>query len=125
MAQVKHTNFLPIVLQTTPQFIKSDSALFPVVDYKFLEMHQKNHDVVCPNLSGRIDLKAFQTYRQLLYQTILRARKLNMRQIDFGMSANFEKRKLGAAVLPKQAFVQTDDHFFLEELEMMRTGHSD
>ena len=48
-----------------------------------------------------------------------------MRQIDFGMSANFEKRKLGAAVLPKQAFVQTDDHFFLEELEMMRTGHSD
>lgn len=87
----------------------------------------KNYSgVYVPSLIG-MDykyLEVFKTYRQLLYQTILRARKLNMRQIDFGMSANFEKRKLGAAVLPKQAFVQTDDHFFLEELEMMRTGHS-
>ncbi|MBQ52946.1 MULTISPECIES: hypothetical protein [Leeuwenhoekiella] len=123
MAQVKHTNFLPIVLQTTPQFIKSDSALFPVVDYKFLEMHQKNHDVVCPNLSGRIDLKAFQTYRQLLYQTILRARKLYMNQIDFGLSANFEERKRVATVIPKQALVHTDDNFLLEYLEMMRTSN--
>lgn len=66
-------------------------------------------------------LKEFQTYRQLLYQTILRARKLNMMQIDFGMSANFEKRKLGAEVIPKQAFVHTQDNFLLEHLEMMHT----
>ena len=65
----------------------------------------------------------FKIYRQLLYQTILRARRLNMRQVDFGMSATFEKRKLGATILPKQAFVQTDDNFFLEQLEMMRTAH--
>ncbi|RXG13128.1 aminotransferase class I/II-fold pyridoxal phosphate-dependent enzyme [Leeuwenhoekiella aestuarii] len=69
-------------------------------------------------------LEEFQTYRQLLYQTILRARKLDMKQVDFGMSANFEKRKLGATVIPKQAFVQTDDNFLLEHLEMMRTAHS-
>jgi len=68
-------------------------------------------------------LEEFQTYRQLLYQTIIRARKLNMKQVDFGMSANFEKRKLGAAVIPKQAFVQTDDNFLLEHLEMMRTSN--
>ena len=68
-------------------------------------------------------LEEFQTYRQLLYQTILRARKLNMKQIDFGISANFEKRKLGATVIPKQAFVQTDDNFLLEHLEMMRTSN--
>ena len=67
-------------------------------------------------------LEEFQTYRQLLYQTILRARKLHMNQIDFGMSANFEKRKLGATVIPKQAFVQTDDNYLLEQLEMMRTN---
>jgi len=45
-----------------------------------------------------------------------------MNQIDFGMSANFEKRKLGATVIPKQAFVQTDDNYLLEQLEMMRTN---
>ncbi|MCC4214230.1 aminotransferase class I/II-fold pyridoxal phosphate-dependent enzyme [Leeuwenhoekiella parthenopeia] len=66
-------------------------------------------------------LNGFQTYRQLLYQSILRARKLYMKRIDFGMSANFEKRKLGASLIPKQAFVQTDDNFLLEQLEMMRT----
>ena len=46
-----------------------------------------------------------------------------MNQIDFGFSANFEKRKLGATVIPKQAFVQTKDNFLLEYLEMMRTSN--
>tara|TARA_B100002049_G_C16065020_1_gene369990 strand:- start:1213 stop:1584 length:372 start_codon:yes stop_codon:yes gene_type:complete len=123
MAQVKRTNFLPIVLQTIPQFKKSEIVLFPAEDCKFLEMHQKDYDVVCPNFSGRIYQKEFQTYRQLLYQTISRARKLSMNQIDFGFSANFEKRKLGATVIPKQAFVQTNDNFLLEYLEMMRTSN--
>ena len=123
MAQVKRTNFLPIILQTIPQFKRPDIVLFSAADCKFLEMHQKNNDVVCPNLSGRIDLKAFQTYRQLLYQTILRARKLYMNQIDFGLSANFEERKRVATVIPKQALVHTDDNFLLEYLEMMRTSN--
>jgi len=123
MNQAKHTNFLSIVQHPIPQFIKTDIVLFPAADCRFWEMHQKNNDVVSPNFSGRIDLKEFQTYRQLLYQTILRARKLSMNQIDFGLSANFEKRKLGATVIPKQAFVQTNDNFLLEYLEMMRTSN--
>ena len=68
-------------------------------------------------------LEAFQTYRQLLYQSILRARQLKFTQIDFGVSASFEKRKLGATLIPKQAFLQTDDNFLLEQLEMMRTSN--
>jgi len=123
MAQVKRTNFLPIVLQAIPQFRKSEIVLFPAADCKFLEMHQKNLDGVSPNFNGRMYQKEFQTYRQLLYQTISRARKLSMNQIDFGLSANFEKRKLGATVIPKQAFVQTNDNFLLEYLEMMRTSN--
>ena len=38
------------------------------------------------------------------------------------MTASFEKRKLGAAPIPKQAFLQTNDNFLLEELEMMRSS---
>jgi len=67
-------------------------------------------------------LMEFQTYRQLLYHTILRARELHMKKVDFGMSANFEKRKLGATIIPKQAFIQTADNYLLEQLEMMRTN---
>lgn len=65
----------------------------------------------------------FQVYRQLLYQTIKRARSLNMKRIDLGFSASFEKRKLGARIISKQAFIQSNDNYLLEQLAMMRNEH--
>ncbi len=62
----------------------------------------------------------FQTYRQLLYQTIKRAKKLGFSRIDFGFSASFEKRKLGASVISKVAYIQADDNFSLEALDWLR-----
>jgi 7-keto-8-aminopelargonate synthetase-like enzyme/predicted N-acyltransferase len=56
----------------------------------------------------------YQIYRQLLYQTIVRARQLNFQKIDFGMTAAFEKRKVGATIIPKSAYVQAKDNFSLE-----------
>jgi 7-keto-8-aminopelargonate synthetase-like enzyme len=58
--------------------------------------------------------KEFQLYRQLLFQCIKRARDLNLNKIDFGMSATFEKRKLGATVIPKVAYIQARDNFSME-----------
>ena len=56
----------------------------------------------------------FYTYRQLLYQTIKRAIHLKFKHIDFGMTASFEKRKLGATVEEKYAYIQTSDNYTLE-----------
>ena len=56
----------------------------------------------------------FQIYRQLLYQTIKRARELNFKKIDFGFSATFEKKKLGATIIPKVAYIQARDNFSME-----------
>lgn len=58
--------------------------------------------------------KEFQLYRQLLFQAIKRARDLNLKKIDFGVSATFEKRKLGATVIPKAAYIQARDNFSME-----------
>ena len=58
--------------------------------------------------------KEFQLYRQLLFQGIKRARKLNLNKIDFGVSATFEKRKLGASIIPKVAYIQARDNFSME-----------
>jgi hypothetical protein len=58
--------------------------------------------------------KEFQLYRQLLFQAIKRARELNLNKIDFGVSATFEKRKLGATVIPKVAYIQARDNFSME-----------
>ncbi len=62
-------------------------------------------------------LKEYQTYRQLLYQTIKRAKLLNFQKINFGMTAAFEKRKLGAKVITKVAYLQAKDNFSMEMIE--------
>jgi 7-keto-8-aminopelargonate synthetase-like enzyme len=59
-------------------------------------------------------LTEFYTYRQLLYQTIKRAIFLKFQQIDLGMTASFEKKKLGAIVEEKYAYIQTSDNYTLE-----------
>jgi len=78
----------------------------------------------CPSLVGldydyQVD---FSVYRQLLYQTILRAKSLNMNHIDFGFSASFEKHKMGAEVLPKVAYLQAKDNYTLEMFEITNSS---
>jgi hypothetical protein len=62
----------------------------------------------------------FQIYRQMLYQTIVRAHSLGFKKIDFGMSASFEKKKVGATITPKVAYIQAKDNFSLELIGMMQ-----
>ncbi|AYN67535.1 aminotransferase class I/II-fold pyridoxal phosphate-dependent enzyme [Euzebyella marina] len=64
-------------------------------------------------------ITSYHLYRQLLYQTIKRAMALNLDKIDFGMTASFEKRKLGAQVHEVYAFLQTRDNYKLEFLGLM------
>jgi 7-keto-8-aminopelargonate synthetase-like enzyme len=64
--------------------------------------------------------REFQLYRQLLYQTIKRAKKLKFKRIDFGITASFEKRKLGATIIPKIAYIQAKDNFSMELMNTMR-----
>ena len=62
----------------------------------------------------------FQTYRQLLYESLCRARALGVKKVDWGISATFEKRKLGATLFPKQAYVHAENNFMMEYLETQR-----
>ena len=64
-------------------------------------------------------LEQYAVYRQLLYRTIERAIVLGIPRIDFGMTAAFEKRKLGAIVQEKYAYIQTRDNFILEALGVL------
>ncbi|MFV8282581.1 aminotransferase class I/II-fold pyridoxal phosphate-dependent enzyme [Christiangramia marina] len=64
--------------------------------------------------------KEFNIYRQLLYQTVMRAHQLGNIRIDFGLTAGFEKRKIGAKVLEKCAYIQTRDNFAMEALDWLR-----
>lgn len=64
-------------------------------------------------------VKSHHIYRQLLFQTIKRAIALQFKRIDLGMTAEFEKRKLGAEIIGKYAYLQASDNYAMEVLGMM------
>ncbi len=64
-------------------------------------------------------LNDFGTYRLLLFQTIERAIALGYPKIDMGMTASFEKKKLGAKITEKYAYLQTADNYTSELLGIM------
>lgn len=66
------------------------------------------------------EAQKFQLYRQLLFQTIKRAKKLGFKKIDFGITASFEKRKLGATIIPRVAYVQAKDNFSMELINVIQ-----
>ncbi|SRX74734.1 aminotransferase class I/II-fold pyridoxal phosphate-dependent enzyme [Aequorivita antarctica] len=67
-------------------------------------------------------LNEFHIYRQLLYQTIKRAIELNFQHIALGLTASFEKRKLGANVYEKYAYLQTADNYTLELMGVLESS---
>ena len=58
-------------------------------------------------------------YRQLLIQTVKRAGELDCNTILLGLTAPFEKRKIGAKITPKFAFVQAKDNYSLERIGIL------
>jgi 7-keto-8-aminopelargonate synthetase-like enzyme len=84
--------------------------------------YKNNNHTYVPELIG-MDYKwakEFQLYRQLLFQTIKRANELQFLRIDFGVSASFEKRKLGAKAIPKIAYIQTRDNYAMELINTLQ-----
>lgn len=81
--------------------------------------YKNKNEIYVPSLVGlNYELnKEYNSYRQLLFQTIMRATDLGFKRIDFGVSASFEKKKVGASVQSRIAFVQADDNFEMERIE--------
>jgi hypothetical protein len=87
--------------------------------------YKNNNHAYVPELVG-MDYKwakEYQLYRQLLFQTIKRANALQFPKIDFGVSASFEKRKLGAQIIPKVAYVQARDNFAMEAMNTLQNDY--
>lgn len=117
-AMADDLNWEFIVLKLKPSFHEGPEPLTVGVMFCY-----KNSGITyVPSLIGMDYTYAtdFQVYRQLLYQTIKRAKELGFIRIDFGLSASFEKRKLGATIIKKFAYIQVEDNFKMESLGMMR-----
>jgi 7-keto-8-aminopelargonate synthetase-like enzyme len=54
------------------------------------------------------------SYRQALYQSVVRANNLKCSKLYFGMDASIEKQRFGVNVAPKSAYIQASDNFNME-----------
>lgn len=87
--------------------------------------YKNNNHTYVPELIG-MDYKwakEYQLYRQLLFQTLKRANALQFQKIDFGVSASFEKRKLGAQIISKVAYVQARDNYAMELMNTLQNDY--
>ena len=57
--------------------------------------------------------KDFMPYRQALYQSILRAKQLDVKNLHMGYTADMEKKRLGAVPKQTYGYVQIKDHYNL------------
>ena len=53
---------------------------------------------------------AYNCYKQILFQTLLRAKELNCKKLDLAFTAELEKKKLGARPKEVFAYVQSTEH---------------
>jgi hypothetical protein len=62
---------------------------------------------------------SYKTYKQTLYQLVLRAKALQCQQINLGFSAAIEKKKVGALAVPTFAYMQAKDSYNFQVLANM------
>ena len=72
------------------------------LDYRYLESHH--------------------VYRQALRQALLRARRHGAQRVALGMGATLEKRRFGARVHARSAFVQARDHYSADLLATLASS---
>lgn len=116
-AMNSHPNWEFITLRLLPEYHEGHDTL--LVGIMLAYKNQKH--TYTPAFVG-MDYRytdVHQIYRQLLYHTIVRAHSLGFHQIDFGLTAGFEKKKLGATIKEQMAFVQAKDNFTFDWLELM------
>lgn len=65
-------------------------------------------------------VRTYGAYKQILYQTLLRAQSLNCKKLDLAYTAEMEKKKIGATVEKSYAFMLSFEHYSHTILENLR-----
>ncbi|MCB0676742.1 MAG: aminotransferase class I/II-fold pyridoxal phosphate-dependent enzyme [Saprospiraceae bacterium] len=81
----------PIAVMFSHRREENYHALVVGLDYEFVRTHN--------------------TYKQILYRTVWRARELGCSHLDLAFTAELEKKKIGARPYPVCLYMQSMDHF--------------
>ncbi len=80
-----------------------------LVGVMFSYVNSNNYDALIVGLDYEYVYK-YNCYKQILFQTVLRAKKLGCKKLDLAFTAELEKKKLGAQKLNVFAYVQSSEH---------------
>jgi 7-keto-8-aminopelargonate synthetase-like enzyme len=117
--EIAKSNYWEIL--TTTLKTEFDSRLKPLpvaVTFNFRTPTQYNGMILGIDHSLPESAK-YNCYKQALYQSLCRARELNLNLIQLGYSAGQTKRMLGAREIPSVGYVQTNDNYSLEVLSSL------
>ncbi|MDZ4786144.1 MAG: GNAT family N-acetyltransferase [bacterium] len=112
----RHEQWEIMTLKLKPEFDTRNERKPIAVMFTYHTVENSNFMTIGIDYSFQ---KEFMCYRQALYQVIMQAKKLNLKKINLGFAASFEKQKLGAQVFTPVAYMQTKDHYNMETIGNM------
>ncbi|WP_196893956.1 aminotransferase class I/II-fold pyridoxal phosphate-dependent enzyme [Aureivirga marina] len=89
-----------------------------LVGVMFSHVFNKNYNALIVGLDYDYVFKN-KTYKQIMYQTLKRAKELDCKKLDLAYTAELEKKKLGAEATEVFAYVQATEHFSHSILESL------
>ena len=89
-----------------------------LVGVMFSYVDSNNYDALIVGLDYEYVYK-YNCYKQILFQTVLRAKKLGCKKLDLAFTAELEKKKLGAQKVNVFAYVQSSEHLNRSIIEFM------
>ncbi|MEM9820225.1 MAG: aminotransferase class I/II, partial [Bacteroidota bacterium] len=87
-----------------------------LVGVMFSHKSEENYNALIVGLKDQY-VRSHNTYKQLLYQTLRRAKQLGCEKLDLAFTAELQKKKLGAQPTEVFTYVQAKEHFTHKLLE--------
>ncbi len=104
-------------------YIKTDSNTKELVAICFSHISNTSYNPTFLGINYNIGTE-LKVYKQLLYQTTKRAIMLGKKMMHLGLSADTDKKKIGAKQLEKSAYISVKDNFNMEILNNIFTLQS-
>lgn len=118
-AMCTNPNYDFITLYIKPNDIDDDTIIKPVLaGILFSYINDSIYNALIVGLDYQY-IHSHNTYKQILYKSLLRAKTLKCLTLDLGYTAELEKKKLGAKPQDVYAYVQATEHYNFNVLEAM------
>ncbi|MES2568096.1 MAG: aminotransferase class I/II-fold pyridoxal phosphate-dependent enzyme [Bacteroidota bacterium] len=106
--------------ETIGLYIKTDSSPKELIAICFCHLSNTSYNPIFLGINYTIDTD-LKVYKQLLYQIAKRAIVLGKKTVHLGLSADTDKKKIGAKQLAKSAYISVKDNFNMEILNNIFT----